>query len=71
MTSDRLKIGDRVREISTDRVGTLMAHLGPEFVEVTWDEPHPTRWADGSPATTWCSCMHAGLLSPAAQDVLP
>lgn len=47
-----------------------MGHLGPEFVEVTWDEPHPTRWADGSPATTWCSCMHVGLLSPAAQDFL-
>ena len=64
------RIGDRVRFKGTGETATVVEHISPGFVGVRWDEPHPTRFADGKPTTTTHSCCHVSTLEPADQAAL-
>lgn len=64
------KLNDRVQLASTGERATIVHRYDSLFVDVSWDLPHATHWADGSPTTTHASVIHVGLLEPAGQSAL-
>lgn len=67
----RLQVGDRVQIVTSGARATVVHRHDPQFVDVRYDEPQPTRFADGSRTTTDYSCIHVALLTPDGQAELP
>lgn len=66
----RSTTGDRVQCVKTGALATIVHRYDELFVDVQWDEPYPTAFADGTPTTTPHSCMHISLLDPAGTPAL-
>lgn len=63
-------VGTRVQVQSSGAFATVVHRYDPLFVDIDYDEPQPTHFADGTPTTTTCSCIHVGLLIPAGTTPL-
>lgn len=63
-------VGARVQVETTGALATVVNQVDARFVDIDYDEPQPIRYADGTPTTTRCSCIHVALLVPAGSQPL-
>lgn len=58
-----MKVGQRV--FHGEAAATIVHRYADGlFVDIDYDEAQPCTFADGTPTTRWCVCIHIGLLRP-------